>query len=102
MDLILPAVDLIQQPLQVDHATRSRGRYNEFHSSQFTVRRSPVIASQNSKNTRETSHVSVSRSCPTGTCEPCTPSPATSPSQPLPPSVNTPNPSLLFHCSFTT
>ena len=40
MDLILPAIDLIQQPLQVDHATRSRGRYHQFHSSPFTVRSS--------------------------------------------------------------
>jgi hypothetical protein len=32
--------------LQVDHATRSRGRDNQFHSRQFTVRRSRVIVTE--------------------------------------------------------
>jgi hypothetical protein len=37
---MLPAIDLVQQPLQVDHATRSGGGDNEFHSLPFTVPRS--------------------------------------------------------------
>jgi hypothetical protein len=46
MNIVLPAIDLVQQPLEINHSARSGARDHKFHSSPFTGNlRSPSVGS---------------------------------------------------------